>query len=288
MRPNGVSMDLALKPLEHGEMVDAAALFLKAFEVDDSSRVAGAEEFWRLIDDIGIADFMGAYLDQKIVGCGALIRYESSGWIAFMAVPRDMRGKGIGTEIMAVLLKRASEAGIKTLKLDATNWGRPLYDKHGFVEEYPARMFEVLPRYDSDLDEEPNIVTSGDLPQWCLDLDREAFGDDRSALLRKTLDSGGQLIVHGHEGYGILWNQKIGPVVALSPRAARSIVSYAYTLGARRVYVPLHENLPGQFLIGLRQIMPTTSIRCCDRMTRGDRLQEDTRMVFASFSAATG
>lgn len=119
-------------------------------------------------------------------------------------------------------------------------------------------------------------------------MDRDAFGDDRSPLLKSVVARGGQVIVARDVGYGLLWKDKVGPVVAEHGQAAVDIVMFANGLGAKNVYVPLHHELPGQFLADLREAAPKTSITCCQRMTSGVDLNEKTRLVFASFSAATG
>ena len=126
------------------------------------------------------------------------------------------------------------------------------------------------------------------MPQWCLDMDREAFGDDRGPLLKCVVESGAKVLTAGSKGYGVLWKKKIGPVVAESVDAARAIVRQAQALGASHLYIPMHSELPPQFLAGLRQVKSTTSIRCCDRMLFGDPLHEKVGLSFASFTAATG
>ena len=119
-------------------------------------------------------------------------------------------------------------------------------------------------------------------------MDRDAFGDDRSALLKSVLKHGGKIIVARDQGYGLVYKDKVGPVVANDAQAATDIVKFAHGLGANKVYVPLHNELPQGFLGGLKKARPRTSIACCERMTSGAGLKEENRLVFASFSAATG
>jgi hypothetical protein len=131
-------------------------------------------------------------------------------------------------------------------------------------------------------------LIADDIPDWCLAMDRKAFGDDRSVLLRQILREGGQLIVEESRGFGIIWKQKVGPVIADSPVTAKNIVRYAQTLGAKRIYVPLHDQMPPDFVSDLEEAKPTTSIICCERMSLGPGINENRGLVFASFSAATG
>jgi GNAT superfamily N-acetyltransferase len=279
---------LRIGPLDSARIGEAVEVFLRAFEVSDPARAENAEGFWRLLHTIGAAGFVGAELGGRMVGCGALIGYRLSAWIAFMAVLPGLRGRGTGNALMMALMARAEEQGYETLKLDASNWGKPLYVKHGFRTEYQVRTHDLLVGDSGEEREEPSILIAHDIPEWCLAMDRKAFGDDRSLLLRQVLKEGGQLIVEESHGFGIIWKQKVGPVIADSVPAARNIVRYAQTLGAKRIYVPLHDHMPSDFLSDLEEVRPTTSIICCERMSAGPGIDEDRRMVFASFSAATG
>lgn len=281
-------MEPTLTPLSRTDLGAAVGVFLEAFEVEDASKGGRAEEFWRLISESGFAQFTVARHDQRVIGCGALIYYPSHAWIGFMAVKPELRGKGIGRAIMDRLMAEARSFGIKTLRLDATNWGKPLYLSYGFREEYPVRLYDLLPTVSADRVGPMDVNVSRALPQWCLDMDREAFGDDRGPLLRCLVESGAKVLTAGSKGYGILWKKKVGPIVAESVDAARAIARQAQMLGASHLYIPVHGELPPQFLAGLRQVKSTTSIRCCDRMVLGDPLPEKAGLVFASFTAATG
>jgi len=77
--------------------------------------------------------------------------------------------------------------GISSLKLDATNAGVRLYAKHGFTEEYPGRRLEIPARCPPPGQPGPEVTLAADLPDWCLAMDRRAFGEDRSKLLKLIL-----------------------------------------------------------------------------------------------------
>ncbi len=281
-------MQPTLSPLRLRDIGETVRVFLEAFEVRDMSKASRVEDFWRLIYDSGMARFIVSRDDQSVIGCGALIHYPSHAWIAFMAVKPSLRGRGIGKTIMNRLMAEARDLGVRTVRLDATNWGKPLYLNCGFKDEYRVLWYEPLPTISADRATPVDVITQETLPPWCLEMDREAFGDDRSLLLRRVVASGAKVLIAGVDGFGILWNRKVGPVVAQSVEAATAIVREAQALGAERLYVPLHQGLPNQFLGGLREIKPATSIRCCDRMAFGDPLPEKANLLFASFTAATG
>lgn len=82
--------------------------------------------------------------DEEVVACGAFIIYpfppsftNRSGkraYITNMYTNKDYRGKGIATKLLKLLVEEAKEAGIKKLWLGASEMGRPVYKKFGFIE----------------------------------------------------------------------------------------------------------------------------------------------------------
>src|SRR5260370_36668160 len=51
-------------------------------------------------------------------------------------VDPDYRKQGIGTQLLEKTIQHLDHTGIRTMKLDATPLGKPLYTKLGFVDEY--------------------------------------------------------------------------------------------------------------------------------------------------------
>ena len=126
------------------------------------------------------------------------------------------------------------------------------------------------------------------IPKWCLTMDKEAFGDDRSSLLKLLLNNGGKIILLDNKGYGILWKNRIGPVIAENEEVAKNIIKNASKMGAEKIYLPLHQHLSEHFLLDLFESKSKTSISCCTRMILGNSVKENTKNIYASFTAATG
>ena len=138
-------MQTILVELKDSDFAEAAKVFIEAFEITKISQEADVVAFWNLLRGAGVARFIGVKQGGDIVGCGALITYKLSAWIAFMAVLPELRQKGIGNRIMVGLMEEAESLGIATLKLDATSLGEPLYAKHGFRREYHVGGYEIVP-----------------------------------------------------------------------------------------------------------------------------------------------
>ncbi|UCG69117.1 MAG: GNAT family N-acetyltransferase [Thermoplasmata archaeon] len=270
------------------ELKETAKFYLRAFKSTDLSKVADLVNFWKLFIEEKICYFIIAKYNEKIIGCGALVTYRSHVWVAWMAVDPDFQQKGVGNKIMRNLMDYAKKSGFNTLRLDATNVGKKLYSKFEFREEYRVLWHEIKflkGRYDF---EGSGIAVSNHIPKWCLKMDKEAFGDDRSRLLKLLLNNGGKIITVENEGDGILWKNRIGPIIAEDVDIAKNIVRYATGMGAERLYVPLHKDLPQDFLFDLKEVKRGTSLTCCTRMIFGDAVRENTKKIYASFIAATG
>ena len=242
----------------------------------------------KLLADGGCGHFIGAELDGRIVGYGALVTYERLGWIAFMGTEPGMQGQGIGSAMLRSLMDEARSRGIKSLRLDATNAGIKLYARHGFTEEYRGMRLEIPARCPPPGQPAPAVKLAGDLPPWCLEMDRLAFGEDRSRLLRLLLGDGAKLLLAGEDGFGILHGRKLGPLVAKGPEAALDILRRAGDLGARVIYVPLHPGIPASFVDELRDPEPEGKAGCCMRMVFGEPVDDEPDLVYAAHSAATG
>lgn len=63
--------------------------------------------------------------------------HNPTGWKAYimnMYTDPDYRRQGIAYKMLDLLVAEAKERGIASISLEATDAGRPLYEKYGFVE----------------------------------------------------------------------------------------------------------------------------------------------------------
>ena len=65
-------------------------------------------------------------------------------WVAMVLVDVDARSKGIGTELLKHSLNYLDKRNVKTVCLDATSAGQPIYEKLGFTPEYQLARFEGI------------------------------------------------------------------------------------------------------------------------------------------------
>ncbi|MEE3362852.1 MAG: GNAT family N-acetyltransferase, partial [Anaerovoracaceae bacterium] len=87
-----------------------------------------------------------------VVGCGGVCLYSEmpspdnpDGQCAYImniyTVP-EWRGRGVGTEIVAALLRETGSRGITKVYLETSIQGQPLYEKFGFEEMHHYLMLK--------------------------------------------------------------------------------------------------------------------------------------------------
>jgi amino-acid N-acetyltransferase len=104
-----------------------------------------------------VQEFTIAEIDGKVVGCGAMhVLWEDLAEVRSVAVDKSVRGKGVGHGILEVLIKRATELGIK--RIFCLTFETEFFGRHGFVEIQgtpvsPDVYTELLHSYDSGVAE---------------------------------------------------------------------------------------------------------------------------------------
>lgn len=169
----------------------------------------------------------------KIVGTATAAIYENRmAWIGMVLVEKSYRGRGYSKLLLNEILNRLK--AVKTIKLDATPAGQPVYEKLGFVKEYSiSRM--VCDSFNSEIVRSKRIakIATSDL-QAVFQFDKKVFGADRRNLIYA-------LASHFPELTGILINERIikglaigrkgnkyiqiGPVSAYSELVAKELIT---------------------------------------------------------------
>ena len=174
--------------------------------------------------------------DGNVVGTATTINYERRlAWIGMVLVDPEYRKQGIGTALLEKTIEYLDETNIRTMKLDATPQGKPIYTKLGFVEEYEIERW-VLKRTPG-ANPKPQSSTYAPLSELqtnqIFELDRELFGADRSFLLRALCDEAPEFAtaVWNEEflqGYAFgrrgLFADHLGPWMARTQVAAEEIL----------------------------------------------------------------
>ena len=163
-------------------------------------------------------------------GTASAVRYGTRlSWIGMVLVHPDFRRRGIGSALMAHCIQYLQQHGVESIKLDATDQGRPVYLKLGFRDERPCyRMTGARP---DGLPSHPEVrpIAPGDWPKIA-EMDRAAFDADRLPLLRilhgegpsAVIERGGELQAYGFARLGFNASY-LGPLVSRNPDDARAV-----------------------------------------------------------------
>jgi GNAT superfamily N-acetyltransferase len=143
------------------------------------SREAGwnqTGEDWLRMFALSSEGCFGINCDERLVATATTYCYgDELAWIGMVLTAADYRGRGLARATMQAALDFARARNVAWIKLDATEMGRPLYEKLGFVAGYAVeRWLRVA---------SPAVGAPVDAYQPNLELDREAFGACRAALL---------------------------------------------------------------------------------------------------------
>jgi predicted GNAT family N-acyltransferase len=86
-----------------------------------------------------------AFEEGKAVATGRLL---PDGHIGRMAVLKEWRGRGIGSEVLRALVEKARQRGDREVVLSAQVHAAPFYRAHGFMEEGPEYLEAGIPHRD--------------------------------------------------------------------------------------------------------------------------------------------
>ena len=282
--------EIILVDLKKSDLQPAVNVFLRAFQVENEITIAGnIHKLWNDLIRYKIADFIAARQNHKIVGVGALIKFVRHGWISFLGVDPDFQKMKIGHNIFQALIKRSTQQyNYSTLKLNATESGKKLYLKFNFKPEYDVIQYYLKPEYDLEEFKDWNIHIDKQIEPWCLKLDQQAFGDDRAELYKMMIDAGSKIIKCDNKGFGLVSQDKLGPVVAENFKIARKIVKFSTVVGVKKMFVPQHSELSSKYLPGLIANKKQKKPRSCTRMVWGDHIEINDNYSFGSHSFAFG
>ena len=104
---------------------------------------------WRLLLDNPDNVCIVAEKDNRVAGTATALNHGNKvAWIGMVLVDKSLRGQGAGKMLLENIINRLQH--IKSVKLDATPAGEPLYRKLGFIAEYKIfRMTCRLPELSS-------------------------------------------------------------------------------------------------------------------------------------------
>ena len=199
------------------------------------------------------ADVEGCFVveaDGEVRGTAATICYqERFAWVGMVLVDPEYRGRGIGTRLLDKCIEYLDSIKMTCVKLDATPLGKPIYEKLGFVTEYEIERWTLKRPAQEPSNAMPmdaGELMPAPLLEHVLKADREAFGADRSGLLRSVHAetpefTDGMWNAGGMEGYAFgrrgSFADHLGPWIAKDEITARGMLDRFLARSARETVV---------------------------------------------------
>jgi|JI8StandDraft_1071087.scaffolds.fasta_scaffold92827_2 GNAT superfamily N-acetyltransferase len=219
----------------------------------------------------------------EFVAVGAIIYHADTAWLAKIIVHPDHRNKGYGKAITQGLIDRIDRSRFRTIYLDATELGFPVYRSLGFQEEcwyvhYSNAATGGL--RDADGPVRPALPSDH---AALMKLDRAAYGEDRSALLHDHL-AHALIRVSGEKILGVHFpTLQQGPVVAVNASAAEPLIR-------ERMRTWDRAQLPATNVNGMEVLerMGCAEVRRSCRMFLGERRVWRPEMIFNRTSGQLG
>jgi GNAT superfamily N-acetyltransferase len=224
----------------------------------------------------------------SIVATASLLPYgKRLAWIGMVLTRPEYRRRGLAKQLMEDAIASAERSGIRTLKLDATDEGQPLYESLGFVVEQPVERWGCEsakslvvndgPVAAASMQKDLAALISADL----LRRDVESFGAVREQLL-ESLRSSGRCTV-APDGYVFSRPgrvaQYLGPCMVDSEATARQLIA---------------EHLQGHSCNWYWDLLPANAgaVRCAEesgftrrrtlqRMSRGEKINTSDARIYA-------
>jgi predicted N-acetyltransferase YhbS len=213
---------LTLRPMTNSHIAAAAAL-------SRERAWPHREDDWALFLEAGegiVAERAG-----RVLGTVMAWRYGAHfASVGMVIVASDLQGQGVGRTLMAGMLDRL--AG-RSVVLNATAAGLPLYEKLGFVETGVVHQHQGIAPLAARASEIPGdrVSAMGPPDRGLGDLYSRASGMDRAALFDRLAANADTLVLaRGQRPIGFAQVRRfgrgwlVGPVVAPDPGGAKALV----------------------------------------------------------------
>lgn len=234
------------------------------------------EEDWRRILELEPEGCFGIEREGRLVATATAICYgRELAWIGMVLTDPAFRGQGLASQLMRRTLEFLDGREVTCVKLDATDMGRGVYQKFGFVDECPLERWVRGPG--------PMAAVALSSCGFDAAMDLRSFGVDRSKLLARLAGGESASIPGAGHAMGRPGSKAayFGPCVATSLEAAESLVRWFVGRHAEEaVYWDLLPGNPEAELLAER--FGFQRVRQLVRMVRGEALvAPDPRQVYA-------
>jgi GNAT superfamily N-acetyltransferase len=213
-------------------------------------------------------------------------------WIAAMLVEKDKRRQGIGRALMEHALAYLEARAVRTIRLDASAMGEPLYRSLGFVEQLKLGRFGGEPFADPVAGVEP---ATSDMWEAICRLDHSVTNTERRSLLLplfrersgevRVVRRGGAIVGYLTARRGLrAW--QIGPCIATAEAGPLLLADALHRFRGRGVFVDIP--LSHESAIAVMRRAGLSQQRSLLRMCLGEPVVERVQQMWAAFGPEKG
>ncbi len=268
------------------EIIKCIKLLYSAFERPLPTNVKKEESVWKALIDSGIGIFLISEEEGKLFGIGGVFFFEKVSSFGYMAVLPKYRGRGVGTEIFRNLMKIADERYCETMVLYASPLGKPIYEKFGFQDSFYGTMYQLPIQLTDKGFHYEQVKILGKIPEWISNLDAKTMGFNRRRYLQLKIELGAKVLAVENEGYGLLVDTRLGPLVANNLETALQIIKKGINLGANHLILACHKNFPKTIINSMNLTKKVDGANI--KMTYGKELSEKLDSLYAIGTYAKG
>jgi len=284
------------------------------------SRQAGwnqIESDWRRFMNMEPDGCFVAEFDGRPIGTTTTCIFEATAWIAMVLVDESSRRKGVGTALLKHALDYLEARQVKTVRLDATSTGQPVYGKLGFVPEYELVRFEGIAPSSITLGGSLKAVGFGDgggkaipkrhkasprdcrlgLPPFAdiIEFDRKITGTNRAKLLGALfaeLPRNVRILRHRDIMDGFITMRpganavQIGPCIATAGAGPALLSDALGRCAGKAVFVDMPTGNVNA--VGVAESSGLKIQRRFMRMCRGERIEDNPQNIWAGSGPEKG
>ena len=208
-----------------------------AIKLSDAAGWNQTEKDWKLLIENVENVCLLAESGDKVIGTTTAINYSNEvAWIGMVLVDKEYQGQGISKSLLTNIFKKSGH--FKSIKLDATPEGQPVYKKLGFIDEYGivrltnTSMKNLIPVVDDILPEPVQLHHI----QEIVELDEFIFGANRKQLITSLVNEypgKAWLLKRNNHITGFALGREgnkyhqVGPVVASTTIEAKILITQA-------------------------------------------------------------
>jgi GNAT superfamily N-acetyltransferase len=249
-----------------------------AVELSSSAGWNQTIEDWSMLLDLAPDGCFAIEAHGQLVSTITLLCYgQRLAWIGMVLTKPEYQGRGYARRLLAHALDCADSLAIETVKLDATDRGRQIYENFGFHAEQPVERWSRPGVARPDF-----FGNSFPVSEYARDLDLHAFGVDRSVMIERLAERSEVYT----DSDAFLLNRKgcttayLGPCVSSDPTAGRALIRESIDASSRSSW--FWDLLPSnRDAITLAPELGFTCQRLLTRMARGKPLHQRADMIYA-------